>query len=125
MLRDAPPELSAMAAVRQAMLAEAEAVEADPAELVRLLSIADHTPSLKPQLIAAGDAVHCDLAAAIGERTGLNSSTHEYPGLVAAVSVATFRHAVFRWHDSNQTHSLTELMDEAFGHLALGLPDPR
>ncbi|HST84032.1 MAG TPA: TetR family transcriptional regulator [Kineosporiaceae bacterium] len=124
MLRDAPPELSAMAAVRRAMLAEAQAVEENPAELVRLLSIADQTPSLKPQLIAAGEAVQRDLAAAVGERTGLDSSTDGYPGLVAAVSVAAFRHAVFRWHEGGQAHSLTELMDEDFGHLAVGLPDP-
>lgn len=37
------------------MLAEAEAIELDPDELMLVLSIAERTPTLKPQLVAASD----------------------------------------------------------------------
>jgi AcrR family transcriptional regulator len=123
-LREAPPELSALAAVQQAMLAEARAVEKDPEELILVLTIADQAPSLKPQLVAAGETVHHNLAAAIGQRTGLDPSTDGYPGLVAAVSVATFRQTLFRWHDGGRIRPLTELLEDAFGALAKGLPEP-
>ena len=123
-LREAPSEVSVLAAVRTAMLAEAEAIERDPEELMLVLAIAERTPALKPQLIAAGDAVLHDLTSAIGERAGLDPGSHGYPGLVAAVTVATFRHAIFHWYDEGCVHPLTDLLGEALDTLATGLAEP-
>ena len=123
-LREAPPELPALAAVRRAMLAEAQAIEKEPAALIQVLTIADRSPSLKSQLIAAGETIHHDLARVIGERTDLDPAAHGYPGLVAAVSVAAFRHTIFRWHDSGRVDPLAELLDQAFDVLSIGLPEP-
>jgi AcrR family transcriptional regulator len=123
-LDEAPANVSVLAAVRSGMLAEAEAIEKDPAELLLVLTIAERTPSLKPQLVASGEAVLHDLAAAVGRRSGLDPSTHGYPGLVAAVTGAAFRHAVFRWHDAGAVQPLTEVLSEALGALADGLPEP-
>jgi hypothetical protein len=113
-----------LAAVRSAMQAEAETMERDPAELMLVLGIAKEADSLRPQLGAAVEAVVQDLAAAVGQRTGLDPSAHGYPGLVATVSVAAFRHSIFRWHDEGRVKRLTELLDEAFAALAAGLPEP-
>lgn len=123
-LRETPPDVSVLDAVRRAMLAEAEAIERNPAELLLVLAIAERTPSLRPQLIAAGEAVWDELSAAISHRTGLDASAHEYPGLVAALTVAAFRHAIFRWHDTGYNTPLTKVLDEAFAVLAAGLREP-
>ena len=123
-LLEAPPEESVPSVVRRAMLAEAEAIERDPDELVLILSIADRTPSLKSQIVAAGDAVVHDFAVAVARRTGLDPQTHGYPDLVAAVSVAAFRHVIFRWHAGGHARALTEELDEALGALATGLYEP-
>ena len=123
-LLEAPPEVSVPDAVRSAMLAEAEAIERDPAELLLILTIADRTPALKPQIVAAGDAVLHDLAAAVGLRTGLDPRADGYPDLVAAINVAVFRHVIFHWHDGGHARRLTEELDEALGALATGLYEP-
>ena len=123
-LLEAPPEVSVPGAVRRAMLAEAEAIERDPTELLLVLSIADRTPSLKSQIVAAGDAVLDDFAGAVGRRTGLDPDSNGYPGLVAAVSVAVFRHVIFRWYDGGRARPLTEQLGEALDALATGLYQP-
>jgi AcrR family transcriptional regulator len=124
-VREAPPQLSVLEAVRCAMLTEAQAIEIDPAELLLVLAIAERTPSLMPQLVASWDGVLHDLAQAIGDRTGLDLATNGYPELVAAVSGAAYRQAIFRWHGADRVQPLTDLLDEAFDTLAAGLPDPR
>lgn len=123
-LLQAPPEVSVPDAVRSAMLAEAEAIERDPGELLLVLTIADRTPALKPQIVAAGDAVLHDFAAAVGLRTGLAPQAHGYPELVAAVNVAVFRHVLFHWHNGGHARPLTEQLDEALSTLATGLYEP-
>ncbi len=106
------------------MLAEAEAIELDPDELMLVLSIAERTPTLKPQLVAASDLGEQELAGAVGRRTGLDPATHVYPGLVAAVSLAAFRQTIFHWHDGGCRQSLTGLLDQALSELANGLHEP-
>jgi AcrR family transcriptional regulator len=123
-LLEAPAEVSVPTAVRRGMLAEAEAIERDPDELVLVLTIADRTPSLKSHLVAAGDPVQHDLTAAVGRRTGLDPGKHSYPGLVAAVSLAVFRQTIFHWHEGGRVHRLTELLDDALSQLGSGLSEP-
>jgi AcrR family transcriptional regulator len=53
-LRKAPPDVPLLVAVHRAMLAEAEAIEKNPDELLLVLSIAERSPALKPQLVASG-----------------------------------------------------------------------
>ena len=125
LLSEAPADVTVLAAVQCAMQAEAEAIERNPEGLMLVLTITERSPSLRPQLFAAVEEdLLADLAAAIGRRTGLDPATHGYPGLIAAVTSAAFRHAIFRWHDGGRVRALTELLDEAFGTLAAGLPEP-
>jgi AcrR family transcriptional regulator len=124
-LHEAPPELSVLGAIRQAMLAEAEEIERDPAELTLVLGIAERTPSLMTLLIASWEeVVLTELAEAVGHRTGLDPAVHGYPSLIAAVSGAAFRHCIFRWHGDGQVQPLSELVSSAFDALATGLPVP-
>ena len=123
-LREAPPEVPVPVAIRRGMLAEAEAIERDPAELMLVLTIAERTPALKPHLVAAEDPILHSLTAAVGDRIGLDPATHGYPGLVAAVSIAAFRQTVFHWHDSGCARPLTELLNNALVELAAGLREP-
>jgi AcrR family transcriptional regulator len=124
LLRDAPPEVPVPVAIRRGMLAEAEAIERDPTELLLVLTIVERTPALKPHLVAAEDPILHSLAVAVGDRLGLDPAAHGYPRLIAAVSIAAFRQTVFHWHDGGCAHPLTELLDAALGELAAGLREP-
>jgi AcrR family transcriptional regulator len=123
-LRETPADVPLLTAVHRAMLTEAAAIEKDPDELLLVLSVAERSPALKPQLVASGEDVLQDFAAAIGRRVGLDPATHGYPGLVANVCGAVYRHAVFRWHAVDRSEPLTALVDDAFCALAAGLPEP-
>ena len=60
----------------------------------------------------------------IAERAGVRSDSG-FPLLAAVVIGAAFRAALIRWAgDRAQERTLTDYVNEAFGTLAAGLPDP-
>jgi len=123
-IREAPPDLGSLAAVRAALAAEAASVEQEPSVLCRQLAVVERSPELWSRLVASGEVMMNDLVDAVAHRTGLDPIEHPYPGVVASVALAVFRSALIRWHHINYRLPLTELLNEAFDLLAEGLPDP-
>lgn len=111
---DAPSELSALAAFRLAVLAEAKHIELNPTHLTLQMQIAERSPSLWPRLIAGGENALREMAAAIGERTGVDPVEHDFPGLLAQIGGAAFRNAVLRWHQSGFSRALSDLLNDSF-----------
>ena len=123
-IRAAPAELSALTAIRLALLAEAVVIAENPTHLILQMQIADRSPALWPRLIAGGENALRDIAAEIGKRLGLDPAETDFPDLLAQVAGSTFRSSVLRWHRSDRTRDLAELINRDFDALQAGLPDP-
>lgn len=117
-----PAELSAAAAVREALLAEVAAELADDREhwLLRMRVVQQH-PVLLARLFSGGEALERELVAGIAERVGLPADD-TYPLLLGAAAGAAFRVAVTRW--SSTAATLHDLLGETLDLLAAGLADP-
>lgn len=117
-----PAELSAAAALREALLAEVAAELADDREhwLLRMRVVQQH-PVLLARVFSGGEAVERELVAGIAERVGLPADD-TYPLLLGAAAGAAFRVAVTRW--SSTAAPLHELLAEALDLIAAGLADP-
>lgn len=88
------------------------------------------TPSLLPHHIAAHLRTERELAALIGQRTGLDTAREIYPALLAASTVAALRVATRFWLDGNRPDDadgpgLPELVGAAFDLLGSGPGAPR
>ncbi|MEU4446414.1 TetR family transcriptional regulator [Actinosynnema sp. NPDC050801] len=117
-----PADLSAVAAVREALLAEVAAELADDRDLwLRRMRVVQQHPVLLAKVFSGGEAVERDLVAAVAERVGLPADD-TYPLLLAAAAGAAFRVAVARW--STTAAPLHDLLAEAFDLLGAGLADP-
>ncbi|WP_202918942.1 TetR/AcrR family transcriptional regulator [Saccharothrix deserti] len=122
-----PAELSAAAAVREALSAEVAAVVAEDRELwLRRMCVVQQHPVLLAKVFSGGEAVERELVAGIAERVGLPADD-TYPLLLGAAAGAAFRVAVVRWSSvrwSSTAASLQDLLAEAVDMLAGGLADP-
>lgn len=119
-----PPDESPLRALR-AMARERAVDMAAEAELWPLrLRVIDTHPSLLARLAAAFAESERTLAAAVAQRSGC-SVDDTYPVLLAAVAGAAMRTALHRWHRTECTGSLPDLLDEAWDALEAGLPAPR
>ena len=104
-----------------------QAVEmADDTEVWPLrLTVIDGNPSLIARLAAAFGEAEKALAQAVADRTATRVGADVYPTLVAAVAGVAMRTALHRWHATDFTASLPDLVDEAWDALEAGLPAPR
>jgi AcrR family transcriptional regulator len=64
------------------------------------------------------------LAEAIAERTGMDAAEDLYPRLVAAALNAAQRVATEQWLRAAPTTSMSDLLRDALGQFAAGLPEP-
>lgn len=81
-------------------------------------------PQLWPRMFAAFSAFERSLAGAIAARTGCDAETDIYPGLVAAAVVGATRVSLAHWRAGGEQAPLADLLENAFGMLAAGLPPP-
>ena len=100
-----------------------------PAEEVKLylqkFEFAEQNPSLRPWQVAQYDAMEAELRQIIAERTQTDPARDVYPWLVAAAAVAVVRAVLRVWAGSERSvEQLPKLIDDAFGQIADGLPQP-
>ncbi|MFG3161320.1 TetR/AcrR family transcriptional regulator [Streptomyces sp. NPDC048232] len=125
---DAPPALSPLEALREAMAAELAEAEQQH-ELWRLHAEVLHaSPHLLARGVGAHMAAEADLADALAERlrgTGAEGAAPGlYPRLLAAVAGAAVRTSVEHWSAHQQEAAFIDVFHEVFTLLAAGLPAP-
>ncbi|MET8902728.1 helix-turn-helix domain-containing protein [Streptomyces sp. NPDC004538] len=125
---DAPPALSPLEALREAMAAELAEAEQQH-ELWRLHAEVLHaSPHLLARGVGAHMAAEADLADALAERlrgTGAaGAAPGLYPRLLAAVAGAAVRTSVEHWSAHQQEAAFIDVFHEVFTLLAAGLPAP-
>ncbi|MCF2126621.1 TetR/AcrR family transcriptional regulator [Strepomyces sp. STD 3.1] len=125
---DAPPALTPLEALREAMAAELAEAEQQH-ELWRLHAEVLHaSPHLLARGVGAHMAAEADLAEALAERlrgTGAEGAASGlYPRLLAAVAGAAVRTSVEHWSAHQQEAAFLDVFHEVFTLLAAGLPAP-
>ncbi|MFD4260116.1 TetR/AcrR family transcriptional regulator [Streptomyces sp. NPDC058534] len=125
---DAPPALSPLEALREAMAAELAEAEQQH-ELWRLHAEVLHaSPHLLARGVGAHIAAEADLADALAERLlaagGEEAASGLYPRLLAAVAGAAVRTSVEHWSAHQQEAAFLDVFHEVFTLLAAGLPAP-
>jgi AcrR family transcriptional regulator len=88
------------------------------------MRVVDASPVLLAHLAAAFGRGDRAMAAVLATRAGTGPQDL-YPLLLAGVSGVAMRTALHRWLATDFTASLPDLVDEAWGVLAAGLPAPR
>jgi AcrR family transcriptional regulator len=120
----ADPELPVLGAILQASWPILADMEIERENWIRRIRVMKQNPSLVVALMVRSERIEGDLVAAIAQRAGVRPDSG-FPVLAAVVSGAAYRAALIRWAgDREQRHTLIEYVNEAFGTLAAGLPDP-
>lgn len=117
---DESPVQALRAIARDQAAAMAEDMELWPLRL----TVIDAHPALLSRLAAAFGDAEKTLAAAIAERTGTRVGVDVHPTLLAGIAGVAMRTSLHRWFAGDFTASLPDLVDEAGGVLAAGLPAP-
>ena len=118
-----PAGVPVIRAIRLAMTATIEKMQAEQELWFLRLKVITQNPVLLPRLLARNAVAERSLTAAIAERTGVGPDSG-YPLLVTGVTGAVFRTAMMRWADCDGARPLADFIDEAFATLATGLADP-
>jgi AcrR family transcriptional regulator len=122
--RSRPADESPVQALRAMAREQATEMAEEPQLWPLRLRVIEAHPVLLARLAAGFGESERLLTAAIAERTGTSPSADLYPGLLAAVGGAAMRVALHRWHATDFTASLPDLVDEAWDVLEAGLPAP-
>ncbi|MFI9815018.1 TetR/AcrR family transcriptional regulator [Saccharothrix variisporea] len=118
----APAGVSAVGAVKGALVAEVVENLADDRELWMLrMKVVQQHPVLLARAFAGGEDVERRLAEGVAARVG-QVPDEVFPLLLAAAAGAAFRVAITRW--STVDDPLESLLGEALDLLAAGLADP-
>lgn len=120
---DAPEELTALGALREAMAQELAHIEEDHEVWELQTAVLKRNPSLLPGFLAARGADERALVAAVAERLGRDPDSDLHPRLLAHVTIAAIRAAVEFWVASGRTETFECIYREAFASLAAGLSD--
>jgi AcrR family transcriptional regulator len=81
-------------------------------------------PTLQGEVCKANAAAQTELARAIAERTGTDADRDLYPALVAAVVGSASAAVTSHWLTADPPVPAADLLREAFGQIAAGLPTP-
>lgn len=117
---DEPPLRALHATARAAT----ERLEATADDLMRRRNLFQRYPALAARNAAGFAEVERNLVEEIARRTGLDPDLDIYPALVVATALGAIRVAIAVWHERDRPGPLTDLLDEAFGHLKHGLARP-
>jgi AcrR family transcriptional regulator len=127
-VHEAPGE-SALSALRQILIAEAQRITdelgelGEPHEILRRMKVVRADPHLRAAQSAYMADVECALAEALAERLGTDPARDPYPALLASVATAVIRATRVFWASSHGSVPLDELTGQAFLALADGLPE--
>jgi AcrR family transcriptional regulator len=124
------PGASALDALREIMIAGAEAVAedleelgGDPAEWLRRMKAVRSDPHLRAAHAAQMAERERTITEALAQRLGTDPDRDPYPGLLCAVATGVFRNSVASWAASGGTAPLERFIDLSFRALAAGLPE--
>ncbi|GAA2946103.1 MULTISPECIES: TetR family transcriptional regulator [Streptomycetaceae] len=120
---NAPQELSALIALREAIGQELAGIEQDHERWELQTAALRKSPSLLSGFVAARCADERALVAVLAERLGKDPDSDLSPRLLAHVSNAAVRAAVELWVASGRTRTFQSIYREAFASLAAGLSD--
>ncbi|MET8191725.1 MULTISPECIES: acyl-CoA-like ligand-binding transcription factor [unclassified Streptomyces] len=120
---DAPMELSALHALREAIGRELAHIEEDHERWELQTAALRKSPSLLPGFLAAQGADERALVAVVAERLGQDPESDLTPRLLTHVTIAAVRAAVELWVASGRTRTFQSIYSEAFASLADGLSD--
>ena len=128
-LCQAPGE-SALAALRQVLVAEARKVTSElgdlggePQEMLRRMKVVRADPHLRAAQSAHMANIESALAEALAERLGKDPARDPYPALLAGIAGAVIRASAVFWAISGGAEPLDQLTDRAFRALADGMPE--
>ncbi|MEX2100750.1 MAG: TetR family transcriptional regulator [Acidimicrobiia bacterium] len=111
-------------AIRAAMHASVDHLQADPDEWIARSRLVRKDPSLSIRYAARLAALERELVLEIARRTGLDADRDPYPGVIAGATMASARVALTIWQERGPKGSLSALLDQVFDQLAAGLPPP-
>ncbi|MGW2086390.1 acyl-CoA-like ligand-binding transcription factor [Streptomyces sp. NPDC001880] len=120
---NAPDELTALIALREAIGQELAHIEEDHERWELQMIVLRRSPSLLSGFLAARGADERALIAAVAERLGQDPESDLHPRLLAHVATAAVRAAVELWVASGRTRTFQSIYHEAFASLAAGLND--
>jgi len=126
---EAPGE-PALTALRVVMAQDAEAIAdeflllgGDPADWMRRIKVARGDPQVRAAHAAQMALIERAITEGLATRLGVSPEADPYPGVLAAVAVGVTRACTAFWGGSGGTVQLSQLVDQAFGAIAEGLPD--
>jgi AcrR family transcriptional regulator len=126
---EAPGE-PALSALRTVMAQDAEEIAdelrslgGDPADWLRRIKVAREDPQVRAAHAAQMAMLERAIAEGLAIRLGVSQEADPYPGVLAAVAVGVTRACTVFWGGSGGGVQLRQLIDQAFGALADGLPE--
>jgi AcrR family transcriptional regulator len=107
-------------ALRAAVHASADHLEADPDDWIIRHRLVARYPSLGVRYAARLSAVEHELVAEVARRTRLDPDVDTYPAALVSAALAAARVALTVWQARDRRASLPDLFDEVFDQLASG-----
>ncbi|MFE7106773.1 TetR family transcriptional regulator [Streptomyces sp. NPDC057575] len=120
---NAPEELTALNALREAVGQELAHIEEDHERWELQMAVLRKSPALLSGFLAAQGADERALVAAVAERLGRDPDIDLRPRLLALATIAAVRASVELWVASGRTRTFQSIYREAFASLAAGLND--
>jgi AcrR family transcriptional regulator len=107
-------------ALRAAVHASADHLEADPDDWIIRHRLVARYPALGVRYAARLSAVEHELVAEVARRTRLDADVDTYPAALVSAAMAAARVALTVWQARERRASLPDLFDEVFDQLASG-----
>ncbi|WP_370948145.1 TetR/AcrR family transcriptional regulator [Amycolatopsis sp. cg5] len=120
----APPEVSTMRALLDALDDDFKRIEANREEWLARMSIFEENLHLVSRMMVAQAESERQLVEAIAKRSGCDAEKDFYPLLLFSLLGAGMSAAIRRWHMLGGEGSLRDLLNEAMDAVANGLPEP-
>jgi AcrR family transcriptional regulator len=102
---------------------EFRALGGDPADLLRRMKVARGDPHVRGAHAAQMAMLERAITEGLAARLCVSPDVDPYPGVLAAAAIAVVRACTAFWASSGGTVQLSQLIDQAFGALADGLPE--
>jgi len=113
-----------LVALRATARAAAARLEAGADDWMRRRTLFHRHPTLAGRHAARLAEVERGMVEEIARRTGLDPDRDPYPALVVAAALGAIRVAIGAWTSRSRPGPLATHLDDAFAHLAAGLPAP-
>jgi AcrR family transcriptional regulator len=121
------PALSALRMVMgqyaETIADEFRALGGDPGDLLRRMKVARGDPQVRGAHAAQTAMIERAITEGLAARLGVSPDVDPYPGVLAAAAIGVVRACTAFWANSGGTVQLSQLIDQAFGALADGLPE--